>query len=128
MPFTAALSTAPRTKQALDEVCTQAASSISGAPDLAMVFFSPDHWDEGDIIVATVKERLAPRCLLGCVGESIVGNEREVEGAPALSLWLGRWSRPVELEAFRLTFERMSHTKGKSTNVWWGAVRAELIE
>lgn len=106
MPFAAALSTAPQTKQALDEVCAQAPASLSGTPDLAMVFFSPSHWDEADTIAASLKERLAPRCLLGCVGESIVGNEREVEEGPALSLWLGRWSRPVELEAFRLTFER----------------------
>src|SRR5262249_46219171 len=28
------------------------------------------------------------------------------EEGHALSLWLGRWSRPVELETFRLTFER----------------------
>ncbi len=105
MPFAAALSTAPQTKGALDEVCTQT-QQFGGPPDLALVFFSPHHWDDADTIAATIKERLAPRCLLGSVGESIVGNDREVEDGPALSLWLGRWSRPVELESFRLTFER----------------------
>ncbi len=42
----------------------------------------------------TIAERLAPRCLLGCVAESVIGNGREIEGGPALSLWLGRWERP----------------------------------
>jgi small ligand-binding sensory domain FIST len=36
------------------------------------------------------------------MGEAIVGNDREVERGPALSLWLGRWPRPVELEPFHL--------------------------
>src|SRR5262249_10275011 len=29
---------------------------------------------------------------LGCPGETVIGNDREIEEGPALSLWLGRWS------------------------------------
>jgi small ligand-binding sensory domain FIST len=106
MPFAAALSTAPQADRALDDVCSQALAPLAGRPDLALVFFSPHHWDAVPAIAATLHERLAPRCLLGCVGESIVGNEREIEAGPALSLWLGRWSRPVELDSFHLTLEQ----------------------
>src|SRR5205807_9792034 len=56
----------------------------------------------------TLAERLAPRCLLGCVAESVIGGGREVEDAPALSLWLGRWERPVALEPFHAVLERTS--------------------
>jgi small ligand-binding sensory domain FIST len=40
------------------------------------------------------------------VGESIVGNDREIEGQPALSLWLARWTARVEATPFHLTLER----------------------
>src|SRR5262249_3335600 len=48
------------------------------------------------------------RCLLGCVGEAVIGNEREVEERPALSLWLARGSRPGEMEAFHLELGQTS--------------------
>jgi small ligand-binding sensory domain FIST len=107
MPFAAALSTASDTARALDEVCTQTLPPLGGAPDLALVFFAPHHADAAETITATLRQRLTPRVLLGCVGESIVGNGQEIEQQPALSLWLGRWSRPVELEPFHLTLEQM---------------------
>ncbi len=106
MPFAAVLSTAPDTTQALVEVCRRAGEQLAGPADLALVFFSPHHAAGADAITATLQERLAPRCLLGCVGESIVGNDQEIENSPALSLWLGRWSRKVELEPFHLALER----------------------
>src|SRR5262249_40973112 len=32
-------------------------------------------------------------------------NDREVEHGPALSLWLGKWSRPVQAEPFHINLE-----------------------
>ncbi len=101
MPFAAALSTATPTATALDEVC--AAASLPGAPDLACVFFSPHHADDATLIARTLTARLAPRILLGCIGEAIVGIDREIERSPAISLWLGAWSGAVSLEPFHLT-------------------------
>jgi small ligand-binding sensory domain FIST len=57
-------------------------------------------------VVQFLQERLTPRCLLGCTGESIVGNDQEIEGDPALSLWVGRWTQPVQLTPFHLTLEQ----------------------
>jgi small ligand-binding sensory domain FIST len=51
---------------------------------------------------------LQPRCLLGCLGESIVGNGREIEDHPALSLWLGSWEGRVEIESYQLQVSRTS--------------------
>ena len=116
MPFTAALSTAPLTSAALTEVLARARAALTGKPDLALVFFSPHHAEAASTIVENVQRELQPRCLLGCVGESIIGNEREIEGAPALSLWLGQWSRPVEMESFHLRLERTS--EGPSLLGW----------
>ena len=103
MPFAAALSTATDTSRAVEDACARARAQFADAPDLALVFLSPHHADEAEAVVAGVRERLSPRCLLGCTGESIVGNDQEVENGPALSLWLGRWAKPVQLDPFHLT-------------------------
>src|SRR4051812_41904737 len=104
MPFAAALSTASPAADALAEVAA-ASAGLGGPADLAVLFFSPHHAGFAEDLAAGVRERLAPRRLIGCVGESILGNDREVEGKPALALWLAKWSRPVEVEAFHLELE-----------------------
>src|SRR5262249_15578853 len=88
MPFTAALSPAPQAGQALAEVCAEARPQLDGTPDLAVVFFSPHHLKAAGEIGRGVRRELAPRCLLGCVGEAVIGNDREVEGSPAPRPWL----------------------------------------
>src|SRR5262249_4573177 len=35
-----------------------------------------------------------------------IGNDREVERSPAVSLWLARWAKPVTLDPFRMTVEQ----------------------
>src|SRR5947208_16672690 len=105
MPFAAALSTAGQTSQAIDDVCREAAAGLPDPADLALLFFSAHHADAADALVRAVRERLQPRCLLGCVGEAIIGNNREVEQRPAVSLWLGKWPGAVTLTPFHLTLE-----------------------
>src|SRR5262245_1599333 len=107
MPFAAAISRQSQTMRALDEVCSQVAGPAVAGPDLALVFFSPHHAGAAENIAATLQERLAPRALLGCVGEAVIGNDQEVEQQPAVSLWLGKW-RGVEIEPFHLVLERTS--------------------
>jgi len=106
MPFAAALSTAPVTTRALDEVCARALEQLGGQPQLALAFFSRHHAEAAGRFAAVARERLASACFLGCSGEAIVGNDREVEEGPALSLWLGCWPGPVELEPFHLALEQ----------------------
>jgi small ligand-binding sensory domain FIST len=106
MPFAAALSTAPETERAIDEACTQALGRFRGKPDLALLFFSPHHAGGADRVAAEARRRLGARCLLGCTGEAVIGNDQEVEQRPALSLWLGGWAAPVGLEPFHLALEQ----------------------
>ncbi len=105
MPFTAALSTAPRTEEAVADVCRRVQEQLPDQPDLAMLFFSPHHLGAAEVC-ATAAKRLQARCLLGCVGEAIVGNDEEVEDRPAVSLWAGKWKKPIQFESFHLVFER----------------------
>ncbi len=106
MPFAAALSTIEATLQAIEEVCEQGRARLAGSVDLAVLFFSTHHVRAADVLAGTVQERLAPRCLLGCVAESVIGDDREIEQSPAMSLWISRWARPVMMEPFHLVLER----------------------
>jgi small ligand-binding sensory domain FIST len=106
MPYAAALSTTPETGRAVDEVCTRALEQLQGTPDLALIFFSPHHIEAAESLGELAQRHLSARCLMGCGGEAIVGNDQEIEAAPALSIWLARWSAPVELQPFHLVSEQ----------------------
>ena len=116
MPFASGLSTEASTDAALLDICSLVRKQLEDAADLAVVFFSVHHRDHATDIVRTVQERLSPRCLIGCVGEAIVGNDQEVERGPALSLWAAKWPQPVELSSFHLVLERTS--EGASLLGW----------
>ena len=116
MPFAAALSTSPDTSQAVEQTCTEALAKLGASANLALVFFSPHHTPAVSDLASSLQTRLGRACVLGCQGESIVCNEREVEDGPALSLWLARWSAPVEQSPFHLTLEETS--EGHSLLGW----------
>ena len=67
MPFAAALSTNPKTTEALEEASAQARQQLQGQPDLALLFFSPHHADDAEHLAATVVQKLGVRCLLGFI-------------------------------------------------------------
>ena len=93
------------TAQALKEV-SAACGSLADRPDLAVVFFSTHHADAASQIARQLHEQFQPKALLGCIGEAIVGTNREIEHAPALSLWLGHWTSPAEFRPFHLAPEQ----------------------
>jgi len=100
-----ALSTLESAEAALREAASAARESLGGRPDLALLFVSPHHARSADRLAALACELLGTTNVLGCTGESIVGNAREVEEEPALSLWLARWPG-VQLTPMHLEFER----------------------
>ncbi len=117
MPFAAAVSTAFDARQAIDEVCAQTMGALGDvAPDLAVAFYSPHHVDSAGPIARLLHGKLQPRCLIGCIGESIVGNGREIEQDPAISLWIGNWNGKARLEAFHL---QLSQTPDGYTLLGW---------
>jgi small ligand-binding sensory domain FIST len=106
MPFAAALSTAEPTLRAVEEVCEQTRARLSEDADLAILFFSAHHARAADVLARTVHQRLAPRCLLGCIAESVIGGDREIEQSPAVSLWVSHWSKSIRMAPFHLVLER----------------------
>ncbi|MBX7103143.1 MAG: FIST C-terminal domain-containing protein [Gemmataceae bacterium] len=105
MPFAAALSTNPDTRQALAEVVATA-DSLPGPADLAIAVYSPHHADELGRIARWLQSELQPGCLFGAQGDAVIGTGREVEGKPAISLWLAHWGGQVQVDPIHLDAER----------------------
>ena len=59
----------------------------SKPPDLAFLFFSSNFADEARTLVASIHKELAPRHLIGCMGEGVIGDREELEGSSAVILW-----------------------------------------
>jgi small ligand-binding sensory domain FIST len=99
--FGAAVSEHPDAAAATGEVVGQILETVGAAPDLALVFATPDHSAALTDVARTVRAALAPGLLTGCIAESVLGNGREVENGPGLVVWAGRTGpvRPLRLEA-----------------------------
>ncbi|HEY7195703.1 MAG TPA: FIST N-terminal domain-containing protein [Gaiellaceae bacterium] len=96
----AGLSTAGSAEDAAREAAAEASKGLAAAPaDLAFAFLSTAHLDGAEEAVDAVRRELAPRHLLACVAEGIVGAGHEVEDGPAIAVWAA--SLPgAEIEPF----------------------------
>ena len=85
----------------------EARPALDGSPvSLAVLFASPHFLGTAEPLLEAVRDELGPVPLIGCVGESVVGGGREIEGEPAVSLWLAAGAGPVE--TFAMEFVRTS--------------------
>ena len=74
-------------KDAITEVVDAVQADLEGEPpDLAVVFVSPHHTPDFDVVSHAVQESLAPKKLLGCSGGGVIGGGREVENRTGVSL------------------------------------------
>lgn len=89
MRFASSLSTHPVTAHATGEVIGQVIEQVGRHPDLAVLFVTRPHAGALEDAADTVARLLEPTVLIGCAAESVVGNQREIEQAPAVSLWAG---------------------------------------
>ncbi len=103
----AALSTLADTREAAREVCQRAKAELGAAANLVIAFASIHHQPNLAALAETLHAELAPDCLLGCTGESIVCGNREIEPGQsehggALALWAahlpGVSLRPMHLD------------------------------
>ena len=97
----AGLSTSESAREAAGEAAREAGGdALAGADvDLAFVFLSPTHLVEAEAAASAVRAELAPRHLLGCVAEGVVGRVRELEEDPAVVVWAGALPG-AEIECF----------------------------
>jgi small ligand-binding sensory domain FIST len=91
--------------RASDEAVAEAVATVraglgSATPDLVCLFLSSEHAERAAATLDAVHAELAPRHLIGCVAEGIVGGDRELEQGPALSLWAASLPEEAEIETF----------------------------
>jgi len=113
MPFSSAVSQKPVAADALAAILTQLDSGVTDSPDLVVYFFTPDHVRHAESLLQAIKETLSPKHLIGCVAESVVATGKEIEEAPALSLFAAKWPKEknVTIETFDLHYEETSEGK-----------------
>ena len=104
MRCAAALSTKSDSEAALREVVDRLYEGFAGEQaDLALVFASIHHADVLGRLGAELTARGLGRHVLGCTGETIIGEDREVEGDPALSAWAirlpGAELKPIRIDS-----------------------------
>src|SRR5207249_1419455 len=105
MKCVSALSTLKDTGAAFSDVSDRVAGGLSGEPaDVALIFSSPHHAQALGRFGRDLRRRGLARHVIGCTGESIIGEDQEVEGTPALSLWSARLPG-VDLTPRRLTID-----------------------
>jgi small ligand-binding sensory domain FIST len=97
MRIGAALSTDPDPAKATAEAVGEARSRLGGAGvSLALVVASRHHAPSAEVVSESVRVKARPERVIGCVAETVVGDDREVEGGPAVAVWLASLPKPVE--------------------------------
>ncbi len=85
----------------------EARASLGGLrPSFGVLLASASFLGSAKTLVTAVAEQIGPLPLIGCVAEAVVGGAREVESAPAVSLWLAAELGPVE--TFAMEYVRTS--------------------
>jgi small ligand-binding sensory domain FIST len=69
---------------------------------LAFIFFSPHFSSEIQAVIEEIYENLCPQTLIGCMGEGVIGGEKEIEGHPGLVL-CGIRNSSMQVVPIRLT-------------------------
>src|SRR5438552_1997723 len=107
MRIGAALSTDPDPAKATAEAVEEARSQLGGADvSLALLVASRHHAPSAEVASEAVRVQAGPERPIGCVAETVVGGDREVEGGPAVAVWLASLPEPVE--TFHMQFVRTS--------------------
>ena len=107
MRIGAALSIDPDPAKATAAAVEKARSRLGGAEvSLAVVVTSRQHAPSAEIALEAVRVKAEPERVIGCVAETVVGGDREVEEGPAVAVWLASLPKPVE--TFHMEFVRTS--------------------
>lgn len=121
--FTVALSVDPDPVAAATDVATRARAALGGqAPTLAVMFVSPQLCADPWTLLDTVHTHLAPTHVIGCTAEAVIGDGREIEEGPGLSLWCAHLP-DISVQTFRLTVE--ATTDGDAIVGWPEAFGAD---
>jgi small ligand-binding sensory domain FIST len=85
MRFAAALTRKKGTEQAVEDLVASLRRQLPAPLDLLVVFLTVHHLDQVAMLSRRLREGLAPRVLIGCTCEGVIGGDKEVEREPAIS-------------------------------------------
>jgi small ligand-binding sensory domain FIST len=107
MRIGAALSTDPDPARATAEAAEEARVLLGEAEvSLAVLVTSRDHAASNEVASKALRVQAQPDRVIGCVAETVVGGDREIESGPAVAVWLASLPEPVE--TFHMEFVRTS--------------------
>lgn len=96
--FATGISEHPEAAVAAGEALGQISDAFEGErPDLVVAFFTPQHLSQARNIATAIHELLAPRAAIGGSVSGVIGDGRNVEAGPGISIWAAR------LDAIRVT-------------------------
>jgi small ligand-binding sensory domain FIST len=102
MRWAAGLSRRPDPSGAFAEAVEAVEAGLGGErPDLLVAFASPHHAQDFPAFAGLAAARHPGALLVGCTGGGVIGDSREVEEGPALSL-TGAWLPGVECTGFHV--------------------------
>lgn len=117
MRWASAISTAERFEFALEDALASIATQLEGTPpDLVFLFATPAYGEHLARAHLHVRERLGGPRLIGCVAAGVLGDGREVERGPALSVTAAILPG-VEIHAFHVAAEALPDAHD-DTDVW----------
>ena len=98
--FASVTTTEHNLQRARQTLVDELTARLDGAPvDFAIAFLSPHFARGAKELSQTLRDSIAPRVLIGCTGEGIIGSEEEIEQSPAISIVAARLPG-VELTPF----------------------------
>lgn len=107
MRIGAGLSTDPDPRAATAEAAHRAWARLGELePSLAVLVASRHHGPAAESVAEGLHVEARPQHVVGCVAETVVGGDREVEDHPAVAVWLAALPEPVE--TFHMEYVRTS--------------------
>lgn len=107
MKWVSSLSTKVSLEAAVNEVTQQVLSGLEGrSPDLGILFVSNTFASEYPRLLPLIAEKINITHLIGCSGGGIVGDGRELEQVPALSLLVAHLP-DVQMRTFHILEEEL---------------------
>ncbi|MDE0404574.1 MAG: FIST C-terminal domain-containing protein [Nitrospira sp.] len=87
------------------------------SPDLVCLFFSPHYAKTARELVETLHRQLAPRVMVGCMGDGVIGPAEEYENTSVVTLWTAQLPE-VRMAPFHLTFHEQESQSSYTFEGW----------
>ncbi|MGC4107400.1 MAG: FIST N-terminal domain-containing protein [Thermomicrobiales bacterium] len=104
---------------ALEQVVRETMEGASGPPDLVIAFVSGAWAADYPLLIPELRASTCAATIVGCSVGGVIGNGREVEGVPAISL-MAAWLPGAMLRPVRLTQEHLALLDEPDAWEYWG--------